>query len=127
MNNLHGSAISFPFRPDVRGTMATVGDRSKIIEQAIADLIETRQGERVMLPEYGLPDYVFSVQDVGFAARVAYHLENQILNYIPLIRSVEIEEAADDLGRAVFNIRYTEVSEINAPKNLVFPVWQYLG
>lgn len=125
--NLHGKTISFPFRPDVRGTTATVGDRSKIIEQAIADLLETRQGERVMMPDYGIPDFVFAVQDFGFAHRMAYHLQLQITNYIPLVKSVEVTADTDDQGRAIVNVRYAEVSEINAPKNLVFPVWQYLG
>lgn len=124
--NLHGSTISFPFRPDVRGTTATVGDRSKIIEEAIADLLETRQGERVMMPDYGIPDFVFSVQDFSFAARMAYHLELQISRYIPLVASVETKAETDEEGRAVVSVSYTEVNEINAPKNLVFPVWQYL-
>lgn len=125
--NLHGSTISFPFRPDVRGTTATVGDHSKIIEQSIADVLETRQGERVMLPDYGIPDFVFAVQDFSFAARMAYHLELQITRYIPLVKSVQAKAETDDEGRAIISIAYTEVSEINAPKNLVFPVWRYLG
>lgn len=125
--NLHGSTISFPFRPDVRGTTATVSVRSTLITQAIADVIETRQGERVMLPDFGIPDFVFAVQDFSFAARLAYHLETQIAKYVPLVKSVAVKADTDDDGRAVVNVRYTEVGEINAPKNLVFPVWQYLG
>ncbi len=72
--NINGSTISFPFRADVRGAVATTRVRDEQIAQAIADVLETRQGERVMLPDYGIPDYVFAVQDFGFAARLAYQL-----------------------------------------------------
>lgn len=125
--NLQGSTISFPPRPDVRGTLATVADRSGIIAQAIADVLETRQGERVMMPDYGIPDFVFSVQDFGFASRLAYYLEQQILKYVPLVGSVKVKAATDELGRATVALQYLLVGEINAPRNLVFPVWQYLG
>lgn len=124
--NLHGSNLDFPLRPDVRGTVATRSDRSGIISQAIADLIETRRGERVMMPDYGLPDFIFSVMDLGFAARLAYHLEEQILKYVPLVASVTIATVADGEGRAEISLTYTEVGEIASPKNLVFPIWQYL-
>ncbi len=124
--NIHGSTLSFPFRADVRGSVVTTKQRGEQIALAIADVLETRQGERVMLPDYGIPDFVFAVQDFGFAARLSYQLELQILRYVPLVKSVSVQSATDDDGRAVVNIRYYEVGEINAPKNLVFPVWQYL-
>lgn len=125
--NLHGSTLSFPFRPDVRGTTATVSERSELIAQAIADVLETRQGERVMMPDYGIPDFVFAVQDFSFAPRLAYHLETQITKYVPLVKSVQVKAETDDDGRAIVNLRYTEAGEINAPKNLVFPVWRFLN
>lgn len=125
--NIHGSSLSFPFRADVRGAVATTAQRGEQIAQAIADVLETRQGERVMMPDYGIPDFVFAVQDFGFAARLAYQLEQQILRYVPLVKSVSVQSATDEEGRATVVIRYFEVGEINAPKNLVFPVWQFLG
>jgi phage baseplate assembly protein W len=125
MMNIQGSTISFPFRSDVRGTIATTANRDEIIAQAIADIIETRKGERVMMPEYGLPDWIFAVQSFGFAARIAFHLEEQILNYVPLMRSVIVQAATDEQHRAVVELKYILVGEINAPRNLVFPVWQY--
>lgn len=124
--NIHGSTISFPFRTDVRGAVVTTANRSEQIAQAIADVLETRQGERVMMPDYGIPDFVFAVQDFGFAARLAYHVEEQIKKYVPLVKTVSIKPATDENGRATVEIRYTAVGEINAPKNLVFPVWQYV-
>ncbi len=125
--NIHGSTINFPVRADVRGSVATVANRSQQIAQAIADVLETRQGERVCLPNYGIPDFVFAVQDFGFAARLAYHMEVQIKNYVPLVQGVKVKSETDEEGRAVISIQYFEVGEILAPKNLVFPVWQYVG
>ena len=125
--NIQGSTFSFPFRADQRGTTATIANRGDIIAQAIADIIETRQGERVMMPDYGIPDFVFAVQDFSFAPRLAVYLEEQILRYVPLVKSVKVKAATDNDGRAVVTLQYTEVGEINAPRNLVFPVWKYIG
>ena len=124
--NITGSTISFPFRPDVRGSVVTTANRSEQIVQAIQDILETRQGERVMLPDYGLADYIFSVQDFGFAARIAFFLEQQIIRYVPLVAAVKAKNTVDEEGRAIVELQYTEVGEINAPKNLVFPVWQLI-
>lgn len=126
MMNINGSTISFPFRADVRGSLATTADRSEQIRQAIQDVLETRQGERVMLPDFGIPDFVFAVQDFSFAARLAYHLEEQILKYVPLVRSIKVTSATDDEGRAIVELEYMEAGEIYSPKNLVFPVWRMI-
>lgn len=125
--NIHGSTIQFPFQANRRGSMATTGVRQEVLSQAIADLIETRQGERVMMPDYGIPDFVFAVQDFSFAPRLAFYIEEQILKYIPLVKSVSVKADTDEEGRAVVNLQYVEVGTINAPRNLVFPVWQYVG
>ena len=123
--NFHGSTISFPFQADARGTFVTTADRKEVISQAIQDIIETRRGERVMMPDYGIPDFVFSVQNFSFAHRLAYILEQQIKAYVPLVRDVFVKSSTDDEGRAIVEIRYSEVGSINAPGNLVFPVWRY--
>jgi uncharacterized protein len=122
--NLTGSAISFPFRVDQRGGVVTTEDRSTIVAEAIADVIETRRGERVMMPDYGIDDFVFAVQDATFAVRLADQLETQITRYVPLVRSVKVVATTDENGRAVADIRYVELGSINAPKNLVYPIWR---
>lgn len=124
--NLHGSTINFPFRADVRGAIATTSKKEEIIAQSIADIIETRRGERVMMPDYGLDDFIFAVQDFSFAPRLAAHLEEQILKYISLIRNVTVKAETDENGRAVVSISYFEVGEVAAPQNLVYPVWRLI-
>ncbi len=122
--NLHGSTISFPFRADARGTFVTTDDRGDLIAQEIADIIETRRGERVMVPDYGIPDYAFAVQNFSFGHRLAYILREQIKAYVPLVRDVEVKTVTDEEGRAMVDIRYREVGAVNAPRNLVYPVWR---
>lgn len=124
--NIHGSKIDFPFRVGITGTLVTTADRSEQIVQAIADVIETRTLERAMMPDYGLKDFIFAVQNSAFAQRLAYHLEMQIRKYVPLVKNVQIKAATDEDGRAIVNIKYEEVGTFSSPKNLVYPVWRLL-
>lgn len=132
--DIQGSCLAFPFAADQRGTLATVSAREKIVEQSILSIISTRKGERVMLPEYGLPDYVFATVDAGFIPRVAYFLRQQILTYEPLaeevhvtVGSVEADAFAPgfslDAGRAALRVEF-KVRGAHTPRNLVFPTWE---
>src|SRR4051812_17711631 len=91
--NLSGSSVDFPFRVDARGTIVTTAVRSEVITQAIKDIIETRRGERVMMPDYGIEDFVFAVQNATFAVRLADNLEQQIRRYVPLVKNVKVRSA----------------------------------
>ena len=133
-DTLHGSCLSFPIRPDRRGTLATTANRQQIIEESIRSIIETRQGERVMVPDYGLPDFIFEVMDAGFAARVAYFVERQIKRYEPLVDRVKVragavegdrfaDAVAADAQRAAIRVEYTERGS-NVPRSLVYPIWR---
>ena len=131
---IQGSALSYPIRADQRGTLATVAGKSQIIEQSIRSIVETRQGERVMMPDYGIPDFVFDLVDAGFTGRFAYFVEQQIRNYEPLVESVKALAGfladedftpgfTEDRQIAAVSIEYIERGS-NAPRNLVFPTWQ---
>jgi phage baseplate assembly protein W len=130
--SIQGSGLSLPISA-ARGTLATISSRVKIVEQSIISIIETRQGERVMLPGYGMPDLVFAVVDAGFASRFAYYVEQQIKNYEPLVLSVKVRAGSIDEGglfdsasnphKAALQITYT-VRGSNVPNNLVYPVWR---
>jgi len=130
--SLQGSCLSHPFRADVRGMLATIATREAIVAESIKSIIETRQGERVMVPDYGIPDFVFSVADFSFAARMGYFVGKQILNYDPLVEEVKITagELTDEgfiaglaQGRVALHVAVRERGS-NVWRNLVFPVWQ---
>jgi phage baseplate assembly protein W len=127
-----GSCLSHPIRPDVRGTLATIDVCDAIVAESIKSIIETRQGERVMVPDYGIPDEVFAVADFAFASRLAYFVERQIRHYEPLVDKVEVTsgELTDDgfvaglaQGRVALSLKYW-LRGSNVPRNLVYPVWQ---
>lgn len=92
-------------------------------------------GERVMLPDYGIPDFVFDVMDAGFTARMAYFVEQQIAKYEPLVDKVRasvgyldgddrfIKGFVENQQIAAFAIEYVERGS-NTPQNLVFPTWR---
>ena len=123
--NITGSTLSFPIRTDITGSLVTTSNRQKVIEEAIRDIIETKQGERVMLPDYGLPDLLFAVQNASFATRIAFLLNEQITRYVPLVQKVSVKVNTIDSGRCEIMVTYSEVGTVNAPQNLVFPVWRY--
>jgi phage baseplate assembly protein W len=133
---IHGSTLSFPVRPDERGTLATVSDRAKIVEESVRAILETRKGERPMMPEYGLSDYVFATAGAGFVARAAFELEQQILLYEPLVEDVSVTvgrvegerapfvaSVTDDPATAAFRVTL-KIRGANVPHNLVFPTWE---
>ena len=132
--SIQGQTLSHPVRPDQRGTLAVINSEDDIIRESIMAIVETRQGERMMLPDYGIPDFVFDVMDAGFTARMAYFIELQILSYEPLV-----EKAKGTIGflfEEEFIPGFTENQQIAAlsiqvwrrgqstPRTLVFPTWE---
>lgn len=117
---------------DKRGTTATTADRAEMVKQSIASIIETVQGERVMLPDYGIPDFVFSVMGIGFAAAIAYHIKQQVKRYEPLVDQIRVRVGEMVAGRFVPGVAehrayvYIEftVRGSNTPLNLVYPTWE---
>lgn len=131
---IQGSTLIFPFQSDVHGSLAATDNKRVIIEQSIRSILETRQGERVMLPDYGIPDWVFDVVDAGFTARLAYFVEQQIRRYEPLVDQVKsrigfiVDEGfvpgfTEDDQIAAVVVEYIERGS-NSPQNFVYPTWQ---
>jgi len=132
---IYGSCLTHPIRPDQRGMLATSANRREMIAQSIASIIETRQGERVMCPDYGIPDFVFAVIDAGFTARLGYAVEQQVKAYEPLVDKVKVRIGTLN-GAEVFVPAFVEEQQIaavqieftergsNTPQNLVYPTWR---
>ncbi|GEM_PF-3296063 len=132
-----GATLSFPILNDQRGTFAVVNNDNAIITQAILDLIETRMGERKMLPGYGLPDVLFDVLDNTFAFGLALYVEEQIRNYVFAVDSVNVESGAIINGEfrsgvlpprpheAAIMIRWTKRGQA-MPQELLYPTWRLI-
>lgn len=130
----HGSWLTHPIHSDQHGTLQTTADRAQMVAESIASILETRQGERVMVPDYGIPDFVFDVIDAGFSARLAYFVERQIRRYEPLVDRLTVRVGVlqgdkfapgftADEQLAAIQIEFT-VRGSNTPRNLVYPTWK---
>ena len=134
MQTIYGSAIAFPFRVDQRGSFATTSDPDAICQQAILAVIETRQGERVMLPDFGIPDVAFAVLGIALAERLRFHIEEQVAKYVPGVEIVNVLVGTLDEGRFVESLNVDEHHlHINViwrragardARSLVYPIWR---
>ena len=123
--SLYGSCLDFPIRTDARGAFVTTGDPATIVAQAIRDIVETLRGEHMMKPNYGLSRWIFEVMNPTFVARISHEVETQVKWYVPNIAKLVLKGATDNEGRAVLKCDFWLMTEIDSPKNLVFPIWQY--
>lgn len=77
--------ISFPFRFDATGKVATQEDLGSNIAHHIAAVLLTRFGERVMLPPFGsaVPDYVFeNIDEIG-AVELTARANESLRRWVP--------------------------------------------
>lgn len=92
--------LSFPFRLTPQGYAATVDPGSDSeVDEALAVLALTVTGERVMLPEFGVPDPAF----VGLSLS---DIVSGVENFGPAgvrIESVTTEPISDTVARTVVN------------------------
>jgi phage baseplate assembly protein W len=98
--------ISFPFRLDANGAVATVGQGSdEEIEQQIAVAMLTRPGERITVPTYGVNDPAFS----GF---LLSHLIRQVTDFGPRVTIENVSVDKLDEGREKVVVKWTRIDGI---------------
>ncbi len=117
-----GSTISFPFRRDARGSLALARTAEQIAREAITDLIECQPGDRVLVPGYGVRDFVFASVNAGFASRLAYQLRRQILAYVPAVEAAEVSVDVRDPNQVEVLINYKLWRGSN--HSFTYPLWQ---
>ena len=115
----HGTCPALPFRPDARGSIA-VASGLQAVEQELIVLIETRQGELILMPDFGMPDVAFSVKGAGSMRALGYLLGQQVAKYVPGIESIRVTDLQFSEHRAVLHIEWVERGG-NVPHNLVYP------
>ena len=120
--NLTGSTLSSPIRVAAGGTLAVARTAEDIAREALIDIIESRPGDRVMLPEYGLRDYVFAPVNSGFARRFEVNLRQQVTDYIPDVELLDVSVEVNDGHKVEAYVRYRLRG--GAPRDLVYPLWQ---
>lgn len=120
-----GNGWSFEVMPDsVTGRIRMCGGEEDIA-QAVRLILNTKQGERVMRPDFGcrLCDFAFESFSQSVRSEMIEEIKSVLTLHEPRISDIEV--AIDDTvpeGRIVFEISYI-VRSTNNPYNLVFPFY----
>ena len=122
-----GTGWKFPVRTNTLGHVVfSQGEQD--INEAIAIIINTARGERVMRPAFGcgIHDLVFEPINTGTLARVEANIRESLTQFEPRIDvlDVDVRPDADDpyQGRLLIEVHY-RVRATNSEFNLVFPFY----
>lgn len=128
MTDILGQGLKFPFQfhhrsGGARISTATSQDQEHIHE-SIRQILGTRPGERLMLPDYGsrLHDLVFEGNDAILQGLLRHEVIDALTRWEPRIVIDEVVMAADEQVMHV-NIRYHLIAS-QVPGNLVYPFYR---
>jgi hypothetical protein len=124
-----GRGWHFPIDVDATGGIRLVS-RETEIEQSIRLILSTAPGERPMRPEFGcaIHDHVFDGVDGRTAGRISFAVREALRRWEPRIDVLEVgvDRHPDFDDALLLDIRYT-TSNVNDPRNLVFPFYLIPG
>jgi len=96
------------------------------IQSSLEILLSTRQGERIMRPDYGcnLDELVFETLTTTFKTFIKDLVSTAILYHEPRIEvnKIELDDTGELEGRILIKIEYT-VRSTNSRFNFVFPFY----
>jgi uncharacterized protein len=97
------------------------------IQSSLEILLSTRQGERVMRPDYGcnLDELVFEPLTTTFKTYIIDLIQTAILYHEPRIdiNQINLDDTGELEGRIIISIDYT-VRTTNSRFNFVFPFYK---
>lgn len=98
------------------------------IKNALGVILSTRRGERLMLPDFGMPPAVFMPGNQSALSELAMRIEAAIIRYEPRVKviSIRMDKSEQLEGCIRAHIEY-EVPAINARANLVHPFYREEG
>jgi hypothetical protein len=121
-----GVGWAFPVGLDARRRVA-LARHERDIEEAIAMILLTPKGQRVMRPEFGchIHDLIFAPNDATTAGLATYYVEEALGMWEPRIRVQEVQAHPDPQhsGRLLITIRY-EIKATHDQRTLVFPFYR---
>lgn len=96
------------------------------IAEAIAIILNTAPGERIMHPDFGcgIHDLVFAQNNIGTAGLARFYVEEALIRWEPRIDLLDIQVGADpsDQARLLISIHY-RVRKTDSEFNLVYPFY----
>jgi phage baseplate assembly protein W len=120
--------IMLPFQLGPNGTIATVSDDATVTDQHVQSLISTVQGERVMLPTYGLSlaGLVFGGNDPILVNVIQNEVSASFAQWEPNINLLSVAPAQStdaQSGVAAVNVEY-QASNANVVGTATSPIYQ---
>ena len=130
INSFLGTGWSFPPAFDAASNSLDMTSDEVDIHLSLQILLSTRQGERVMLPDYGcnLDEMVFEPMTITFKTYISEMIKTAILYYEARIdlNSVTVDDSNETEGVIVLIIDYT-VRTTNSRFNFVYPYYKIEG
>jgi phage baseplate assembly protein W len=125
-NSFLGAGWSFPPAFAAGGGDVRIVSGAEDIEQSLAILLSTRQGERVMQDDFGcaLSEFLFGEISQGLIGRVRDLIAGAILHHEPRINvnGIDVAESGATQGLLLISIDYT-IRATNSRYNMVYPFY----
>lgn len=125
-----GRGWSFPPSFGLGNARVEMLEQEADIASSLEILLSTRQGERVMLPEYGcnLDELLFESLDIRMKTLIADKVESAILYHEPRIEleKVQLDDSQELEGVVIIEIVY-RVKATNTRFNFVYPYYKLEG
>lgn len=125
-----GRGWSFPPTFNNRSGSLKMFSGEEDIESSLEILLSTKQGERIMHPNFGcnLEELLFNPLDRTLITYVSDLIKTAILYYEPRIDVQKIDIYEDDIinGKIIIDVEYL-VRATNSRKNKVFPYYKDEG
>lgn len=125
-----GSGWSFPPQFDRSNSKTKMLKDEEDIQSSLEILLSTKQGERLMLPDYGcdLHELIFEPLTTTFKTYIKDLIRTAILYYEPRIEveKIELNDTGELEGRILITISY-KVRATNSRFNFVYPFYKNEG
>ena len=119
-----GRGLALPLTPDEQGRMPQAAGPEKV-RQAIFIILDTEQGERLMLPEFGcgLRRYLMHPNNAATRADIERAVSMALERWEPRIRVSQVDvTAGDDPSLVLIEIQYAHIWD-GRRDSLVYPFY----
>ncbi len=125
-----GQGLKFPLQVDPRTGKLALVEQEEDIREAVALILRTGRGERVMRPEFGTDtmEYAFALASSSMLHAISHEVRLALLEQEPRIRDVEVWCDGPDQqnGGLALRVSYT-VRSTNNRYNHVYPFYTEEG
>jgi phage baseplate assembly protein W len=102
--------IAVPFMLNFGGSVGITTDPDTQVMQHVRSLVETTPGERVMMPDYGIPmeGFVFESESGPDSIDVTNQVQTQMAKWEPTVNVVGVVPVGDEMNGVVsVEVNYT--------------------